>query len=122
MLSRRDRTAAAVAATGLDALLMFKQESMYWLTGYDTFGFSSFQCMVVTADGRVSLLNRAPDRGTAAYTSNVPDVRCYVDVEGMNPAVDLRGMLDELGLAGCRVGIELDSYGLRAAHWRLLEA
>ena len=122
MLSRRDRTAGTIAATGLDALLMFKQESMYWLTGYDTFGFSSFQCMVVTADGRVSLLNRAPDRGTAAYTSNVTDVRCYVDVEGMNPAVDLRGMLDELGLAGCRVGIELDSYGLRAAHWRLLEA
>ena len=122
MLSRRDRTAGTIAATGLDALLMFKQESMYWLTGYDTFGFSSFQCMVVTADGRVSLLNRAPDRGTAAYTSNVTDVRCYVDVEGMNPAVDLHGILDVLGLAGCRVGIELDSYGLRAAHWRLLEA
>ena len=46
MLSRRDRTAGTIAATGLDALLMFKQESMYWLTGYDTFGFSSFQCMV----------------------------------------------------------------------------
>jgi Xaa-Pro dipeptidase len=122
MLSRRDRTAGTIAATGLDALLMFKQESMYWLTGYDTFGFSSFQCMVVTADGRVSLLNRAPDRGTAAYTSNVTDVRCYMDVDGMNPAVDLRGMLDDLGLAGSRVGIELDSYGLRAAHWRLLEA
>tara|TARA_A100001015_G_C14492660_1_gene519852 strand:- start:3 stop:161 length:159 start_codon:yes stop_codon:yes gene_type:complete len=23
----------------LDALLMFRQESMYWLTGYDTFGY-----------------------------------------------------------------------------------
>ena len=22
----------------LDALLIFRQESMYWLTGYDTFG------------------------------------------------------------------------------------
>ena len=26
----------------LNALLMFKQESMYWLTGYDTFGFVFF--------------------------------------------------------------------------------
>ena len=122
MLSRKDRTAGSIRAAGLDALLMFKQESMYWLTGYDTFGFSSFQCMVMTGEGRIALLNRAPDRGTAAYTSNVTDVRCYVDVDGMNPALDLRDMLDDLGLAGSSVGIELDSYGLRAAHWRLLEA
>jgi Xaa-Pro dipeptidase len=27
----------------LDALLMFRQESMYWLTGYDTFGYVFFQ-------------------------------------------------------------------------------
>ena len=26
----------------LDALLMFRQESMYWLTGYDTFGYVFF--------------------------------------------------------------------------------
>ena len=26
----------------VDALLMFKQESMYWLTGYDTFGYVFF--------------------------------------------------------------------------------
>ena len=35
---RRRRVLAAMAARGLDGLLMFKQESMYWLTGYDTFG------------------------------------------------------------------------------------
>ena len=122
MQDRKDRTARAIAASGLDALLMFKQESMYWLTGYDTFGFSSFQCMAMTADGRIALLNRAPDRGTAAYTSDVTDVRVYVDVDGMDPTVDLREMLADLGLAGSRVGIELDSYGLRAVHWRMLEA
>ena len=27
----------------IDALLMFRQESMYWLTGYDTFGYVFFQ-------------------------------------------------------------------------------
>ena len=36
----------AVAAAGLDGLLLFEQESMYWLTGYDTFGFCFFQCLV----------------------------------------------------------------------------
>ena len=74
MLDRKHR-AAAIAAAGLDALLMFKQESMCWLTGYDTFDFSMFQCLVMTADGRIVLLGRAPDYGTALYTSDITDVR-----------------------------------------------
>ena len=121
MTDRRDRASTAVGEAGLDALLMFKQESMYWLTGYDTFGYSMFQCMVLCADGEVSLLTRAPDRGTALYTSNVTDIRVWTDVEGMNPAVDLRHMLADLGLERSRVGIELDSYGLKASNWRLIE-
>ena len=34
----------------LDALLMFRQESMYWLTGYDTFGYVFFQTLVLLDD------------------------------------------------------------------------
>ena len=49
MQARKDRPAAAISDAGLDALLMFQQESMFWLTGYDTFGFSMFQCVVLTA-------------------------------------------------------------------------
>lgn len=122
MAGRRDRVQAELQNAGLDALLMFKQESMYWLTGYDTFGFALFQCLVMTAAGEVALLTRAPDRGTAQYTSNVEDIRIWVDVDGANPAVDLRRLLDELGVGGGRLGIELDSYGLKASNWRLLEA
>ena len=122
MADRRARAAARIADAELDALLIFKQESMYWLTGYDTFGFSLFQCLVLTADGQVALLTRAPDYGTARYTSDIDDVRIWVDVEGMNPAMDLVAMLDDMGLKGKRLGIELDSYGLTAANWRLLEA
>ncbi len=122
MSDRRARAASAIGAAGLDALLVFKQESMYWLTGYDTFGFAAFQCMVATADGRVALLTRAPDRWTAEYTSNVDDVRIWTDVEGMNPAADLRAMLADMGLANSHLGIELDSYGLKASSWRAVEA
>ena len=31
----------------LDALLMFRQESMYWLTGYDTFGCVFFPTLTL---------------------------------------------------------------------------
>ena len=41
----------------LDALLMFKQESMYWLTGYDTFGYVFFQSLVLDQQGKYSSFN-----------------------------------------------------------------
>ena len=48
-------TRAAMEAQGLDGLLMFQQESMYYLTGYDTFGFCFFQCLYLGADGKLAL-------------------------------------------------------------------
>ena len=122
MATRRERTSAAIRDAGLDALLCFKQESMYWLTGYDSFGFSLFQCLVVTADGDATLLTRLPDLRQARHTSNIEDIRIWKDAAGMNPARDLRALLDELGLGAAALGVELDSYGLKAHHWRQVEA
>ena len=122
MAERRRRAAASIRDAGLDALLCFKQESMYWLTGYDSFGFSLFQCLIVDAGGGVTLLTRLPDLRQARHTSNIEDIRIWKDTEGMNPARDLRVLLDELRLGSARLGVELDSYGLKAHHWRLMEA
>ena len=122
MAERRERAVAAIRDAGLDALLCFKQESMYWLTGYDSFGFSLFQCLIVDAGGGVTLLTRLPDLRQARHTSNIEDIRIWKDTEGMNPARDLRAQLDRLRLGSARLGVELDSYGLKAHHWRLVEA
>ncbi len=83
---RLRRAQAALAARGLDALLMFKQESMYWLTGYDSFGYCFFQCLVLRADGDLVLLTRAPDLRQAQRTSLIEDIRIWVDREGSEPA------------------------------------
>ena len=49
---RRASAVAEMTRRGLRALLMFRQESMYWLTGYDSFGYVFFQCLVLTDLGR----------------------------------------------------------------------
>ena len=36
--NRKDKVIKLLNEEKLDAILMFRQESMYWLTGYDTFG------------------------------------------------------------------------------------
>jgi Xaa-Pro dipeptidase len=119
---RLDAARGALAEAGLDALLLFKQESMYWLTGYDTFGYCFFQCLVLRADGRTTLLTRAPDLRQARHTSVLEDVRVWVDREGADPALELRGLLQELGLAGKRLGVEYETHGLTAGNGRRLDA
>jgi Xaa-Pro aminopeptidase len=42
---RRKRTIDGLVKRDLDGLLMFRQESMYYLTGYDSFGYVFFQCL-----------------------------------------------------------------------------
>ncbi|MGE0008079.1 MAG: M24 family metallopeptidase [Parvibaculaceae bacterium] len=102
----------ALAAEGLDGLLMFQQESMYYLTGYDTFGFCFFQCLYLGADGRLALLTRAPDLRQARHTSIIEDIRIWTDAAGAKPADQLRDMLVSLGARGRRLGIETNAYGL----------
>jgi Xaa-Pro dipeptidase len=119
---RRRRALDAMAAREVDALLMFKQESMYWLTGYDSFGYCFFQCLVLRADGDLVLLTRAPDLRQAQHTSLIEDIRIWVDRAGSDPARQLRELLEGKGLAGKSLGIEYDSYGLTAANGKRVDA
>ena len=96
----------------LDALLMFRQESMYWLTGYDTFGYVFFQTLILDKEGNTILLTRAPDLRQAQNTSNIEDIRIWVDKDGSSPTDDLKIILDELSLKGKKIGIEYEAYGL----------
>jgi Xaa-Pro dipeptidase len=119
---RRDALLAAMARERLDAALLFQQESMFWLSGYDTFGFCFFQCLVVKADGTMALLTRSADLRQAQHTSNLQDIRIWKDGRDANPARDLLELAREMGLAGKRIGVEFESYGLVAANGRKLEA
>jgi len=115
---------SAMAAQGLDAMLLFAPESHYWLTGYDTFGFAMFQCMVLAADGDIHLLTRAPDLRQARYTSILTEdqIHIWIDREGINPGDDLSVLLADLGLLEKRLGIETDTAGLTARNWDMLRA
>ena len=58
---RKSKVLSSMKEQNIDALLMFRQESMYWLTGYDTFGYVFFQTLVLDKNGNTILLTRAPD-------------------------------------------------------------
>ena len=109
---RKQDVLKSMKEQNLDALLMFRQESMYWLTGYDTFGYVFFQTLVLDQKGNIILLTRAPDLRQAQNTSNIQDIRIWVDKDGVNPTDDLKIILDELDLKNKKIGIEYEAYGM----------
>ena len=119
--ARRDRLLVEMTEKKLDAVLLFAQESMYWLTGYDTFGFCFFQSLVVKSDGSMVLLTRSADLRQARQTSIIENIVLWTDREGANPAVDLRNLLNDLDLLGKRIGVEYDTHGLTAFNGRRLD-
>lgn len=122
LAARRARTCEAMVQAGLDGMLLFRQESMYYLTGYDTFGYVFFQCLYLGGDGRMMLLTRAPDLRQAQNTSVIGDIRIWVDRPDAGPAEELRGILESFGCKGKRLGVEYEAYGLTARNGKRLDA
>ncbi len=119
--TRLSRLTARMAEQKLDAVLLFAQESMYWLTGYDTFGYCFFQTLVVKADGSMTLLTRSADLRQAKHTSTIQNIVIWVDRVNADPTADLRGLLSDMDLLGTRIGIEYDTHGMTGRVARLLD-
>jgi Xaa-Pro dipeptidase len=122
LAERRGRAIGLMQKRGLDGLLMFRQESMFYLTGYDTFGYVFFQCLYLGADGRLMLLTRTPDLRQAQHTSVVEDIRVWIDAPDANPAKELKDILSGFGLSGKKLGVEYEAYGLTARNGQRLNA
>ena len=122
LASRREKVVAELQAAGLRALLIFRQESMYYLTGYDTTGYSQFQCLYLGADGKLVLLTRSADLRQARLTSVIDDIRIWVDSADSNPGQDLWQILEEEGCRGRRLGVELEAWCLTGKRWEYVRA
>ena len=120
--NRKNTVLNSMKEQNLSALLMFKQESMYWLTGYDTFGFVFFQSLILRDDGEIILLTRAPDLRQAQNTSNIKNIKIWEDKEGSAPTNILKKILIDLDLKGKNIGIEYDSYGLTGRNALMLNS
>lgn len=119
--ARRERLIAKMAEEKLDAILLFARESMYWLTGYDTFGYCFFQTLVVKSDGSMMLLTRSADMRQARNTSTIENILVWVDRPNADPTLDLKNLLSDLDLLGAKIGVEYDTHGMTGRVARLLD-
>lgn len=111
-VKRQHQTRSRMQALGLDGVLLFKIEDMYWLTGYETDGFCIFGCMFIGTDGALTHLARLADLGNLAYSSICTDVRVSHDSQTSTRSDHIKEMLQSLGMAGKKIGIQVDTMGL----------
>lgn len=105
---------------GLEALLLFNQESAYYLFGYDQIGYWVYQCLVLPRSGAPIAIARKADEAIIRATGQL-DARIWFDDPEHDPIHLTRDALTEAGLKpAARVGIELRSHALLAAYYQSL--
>ncbi|WP_340160458.1 ectoine hydrolase DoeA [uncultured Hoeflea sp.] len=121
------KTRAAMAAAGVDVIIVSDPSNMAWLTGYDGWSFYVHQCVVVGPDGDPVWFGRGQDANGARRTAYLGenDIIGYADhfVQSTerHPMDYLSAKLEERGWAAKRIGVEMDNYWFSAAAFASLQ-
>ena len=109
---RQARVRAALSEQGLQGMLLFKIEDMYWLCGLDTQGFVIFHAMYIGVNGELTHITRSADVPSIEYSSVCDDVHLWVDSIENSPFNAVREVLERFNLKGKRIGVQHDTFGL----------
>jgi ectoine hydrolase len=125
---RLRRTRASMERRGIEVLHVTDPSNMAWLTGFDAWSFYTHQGVIVTLDDDPVYWGRMQDTFAARRTVWMDEERIvpypdhYVQTPDRHPMEQLGQVLSERGLAGRRLGVELDNYYYSAAADRSLRA
>ena len=118
LLSRVARVQTALSCKGYDALLAFLPESVTWLTGFFTRGYSSFQFAIIPASGDPVLFCRDVEEYYLDATCVFEGRVMWTDADD-RIAVAADAIRRHAG-PGARLAVELDAWVLTAARYSAL--
>ncbi|MBM9401508.1 ectoine hydrolase DoeA [Gluconacetobacter azotocaptans] len=126
--ARLHKTRTAMAARGIDLLIVSDPSNMAWLTGYDGWSFYVHQCVIVPPDGPPLWFGRGQDANGARRTAWIgedailgyPDI--YVQSTERHPMGYLSTILAQRGWGKLTIGVEMDNYWFSAAAYAALQA
>ena len=110
---RRTRVRAALAASGLDWLVIFHPVGIHWLTGSDAKSYQEFQCLLISAKpGPLTILTREGERNEFQDDALVDAVHTFGGGENEDAVAAFEKLASALGLPDTRVGMEVPAYYL----------
>ena len=120
---RLTRLRHAIGDAGLDWLLVLHPVSIRWLIGQDTKSYTVFQCLPVSAKpGKLVMFTRGTEEIEFAADTMADELRLYNGREPEDPMEAFSRFLDELGIRGARVGMEVPGGYLQPGHYVRLKA
>lgn len=104
----------------LSAVAIFDPEHIYWLTGYRSIGYFTFQCLLVPSAGGPTLVSRRVNRDVALGNENIAS---FAGIEDTDDAVDvLAETIHRTCPAAGRIGLETESWYLTVSAWKKLKS
>ena len=123
---RLTKTRAAMAAAGIDLLIVTDPSNMAWLTGYDGWSFYVHQCVLVPVDGEPIWWGRKMDSIGAEKTVWMDGANIlfyedhYVQSVDRHPMEQLSEVILDKGWRGATIGVEMDNYYFSAKAYEVL--
>ena len=117
---RLARVQAALKMHGLDGLVAFQPETVTWLTGFFTRGYSSFQLAVIPAEGEPILVCRDVEEFYLDATSVFAGRAMWTDSD-VPVTVAADAIRKSLG-ARAKAGIEMSAWPLSVARFEQLQS
>lgn len=124
---RLAKTRKAMAAKGVDLLIVSDPSNMAWLTGYDGWSFYVHQAVIVPPEGEPIWFGRGQDANGAKRTAYLDHGNIvgyadhYVQSTERHPMDYLSQVLQERKLDKLRTGVEMDNYWFSAAAFASLQ-
>lgn len=115
-----DLIRADMRERGLECVALFDPESIYWLTGYRSIGYFTFQCALVLPQGKPVMVSRQVNHAVALANANIGE---FVAIDDTSEPVDiLSGFLATRIAADGRIGVETEATYLSVRAYKRLDA
>lgn len=120
---RLSRVRLAMAAAGIDWLLLFHPVSIHWLTGSDAKSYQAFQCLLVPAAATSPVMfTRRSEEAEFHDDALVDDLVTWGGPDPEDPLAAFARLIGRLGLTHGRVGMEVPAYYLHPHHYLKIKA
>lgn len=110
---------AAMEKRGVDVLLSFTPENIYYLSGYQTPGYYTYQCVIVPHEGDPVMFTRYLEETNVRGLSWI-DTRAYYN-DNQDPVDETVRTLREHALGAKTIGVEENSWFLTINDYRRLQ-
>ena len=114
---RLRRVVDRMKGDGIDALLVNLPDNLFYLCAHEAIGYFWFQTLVISsALPHPVFITRISEQASVEETSTLRASR-YYRMHFDDPIEILADMLAENGLASSAIGVEMQAFNIRPAHW-----